>query len=43
MALDILLNGEHAYTKNGVMITNDKNNGKKSLEVRKYIIDNYCI
>lgn len=43
MALDILLNGQHAYTKDGIMLTNDENNGKLSSEVRKIIIDKYCI
>ena len=41
-ALDILLNGEKAYEKTGVMITEDYNNGKKSLEVREEIINKYC-
>lgn len=43
MALDILLNGQHAYTQEGIMLTNDENNGKLSSEVRKIIIDKYCI
>lgn len=41
-ALDILLNGESAYENDGVMITSDYNNGKKSLEVREDIINKYC-
>ena len=41
MALDILLNGERAYTSNGVMITDDYNNEKNSLEVREDIINKY--
>lgn len=43
MALDILLNGEKAYTKDGIMITNDENNGKSNVEVRKIIIDKYLL
>lgn len=43
MALDILLNGQHAYVKEGIMLTNDYNNGKLSNEVRKDIIEKYCI
>lgn len=38
MALDILLHGEHAYTEDGIMITNDENNEKPSIEVRNHII-----
>ena len=40
-ALDILLNGEKAFEKDGVMITNDHNNGKRSLDVREGIINTY--
>lgn len=42
-ALDILLNKESAYELDGIMITNDYNNGKKNIEVRKDIINKYCI
>ena len=38
MALDILLHGEHAYTEDGIMMTNDENNEKPSIEVRNHII-----
>lgn len=41
MALDILLNGEKAFTGDGVMMTNDYNNEKSSKEVRKDIINRY--
>lgn len=41
MALDILLNGEKAFTKDGVMMTNDYNNEKSSKEVREDIINKY--
>ena len=41
MALDILLNGEKAFTKDGVMMTNDYNNEKSSKEVRENIIKEY--
>ncbi|MCI5984427.1 MAG: NUDIX domain-containing protein [Firmicutes bacterium] len=41
MALDILLNGEKAFTKDGVMMTNDYNNEKSSKEVRESIIKEY--
>lgn len=43
MALDILLHGESAYTKDGIMITNDENNGKTSKEVQNIILEKYCI
>ena len=41
MALDILLNGEKAFTKDGVMMTNDYNNEKSSKDVREIIIKEY--
>lgn len=43
MALDILLDGEKAYIGNGIMVTNDDNNGKTSKEVREIIIKKYKI
>lgn len=39
--LNILLNGEKAFTKDGVMMTNDYNNEKSSKEVRENIIKEY--
>ena len=41
MALDILFNGEKAFTKDGVMMTNDYNNEKTSKEAREDIINRY--
>ena len=38
-ALDILLNGDTAYTKDGIMINSDKFNDMKSEEARKEIIN----
>ena len=39
--LNILLNGEKAFTKDGVMMTNDYNNEKSSKDVRENIIKEY--
>ena len=36
--LNILLNGEKEFTKDGVMMTNDYNNEKSSKDVRENII-----
>lgn len=41
--LDILLNGEKAFTDKGIMITLDENNGKMSETVRSDIINRYCL
>ena len=41
-ALDILLYGEKAYEEDGIMITNDDNNGKRNIEVREEIKNKYC-
>jgi ADP-ribose pyrophosphatase YjhB (NUDIX family) len=42
-ALKHLFNGESAFEDDGVMVTFDSNNGKLSSEVRKEIIEKYCI
>lgn len=40
-ALDIILNGEKAYTGEGIMINSNQFNDKKTKEVRQFIIENY--
>lgn len=42
-ALDILLNGEKAYTGDGLMITGDENNEKPNTVVRQIIEEKYCL
>ena len=41
-ALNVLLNDTKVFTGEGVMSTNDENNEKKSIGVRKIIADKYC-
>lgn len=41
-ALNVLLNDTKVFTGEGVMSTNDENNEKKSIDVRKIIADKYC-
>lgn len=41
-ALDSLLSGTNEFEGDGIIVSKDENNEKKSQEVRKIIIDHYC-
>lgn len=40
-AVDMILNGEHAFTENGIMINSQNLDGKKSEEVHNYIVEEF--
>lgn len=42
-ALDTLLSKTNIFEGDGIIVSKDENNEKKSQEVRKIIIDNYCL
>lgn len=41
--MDMLFSKINIFEGEGIMVSNDENNEKKSQEVRKIIIDKYCL